>query len=144
MRITTGRSWGLISGELEKEMSQGEYDFCYADAHDFIKRAVASDWDVRILTYGNGEYQRYKIKTCRLLSELRIPVHVVTEPKKDFLRREIGTTEGAVLDTEGQVIGVHTGAALYTIGERHGFEITEVTENYPFYLIKCRKSITKN
>lgn len=35
-----------------------------------------------------------------------------------------------------------------TIEEEFGdtglFEVTEVTENYPFYLIKCRKSITKN
>lgn len=35
-----------------------------------------------------------------------------------------------------------------TIEEEFGstglFEVTEVTENYPFYLIKCRKAITKN
>ncbi len=97
MRVTTGRSWGYVSGELEKALQDGQHDFCYDDAHEFLKKAMKSDWDVRILTYGKGDYQRYKIKTCRVLTDLRIPVHVVTEPKREFLKREFGHGKGSIL-----------------------------------------------
>lgn len=40
---------------------------------------------------------------------------------RDFLARYITLTPGIVLDTEGHKIGGHDGAALYTIGQRHGF-----------------------
>ncbi|HWP61629.1 MAG TPA: tRNA 2-thiouridine(34) synthase MnmA [Candidatus Paceibacterota bacterium] len=43
----------------------------------------------------------------------------------DFLRRFIPVETGAVLDAAGKEIGEHEGAALYTLGERHGFTITE-------------------
>ncbi len=43
----------------------------------------------------------------------------------DFLRRFIAIEKGAVLDMAGHIIGEHQGAALYTVGERHGFLITE-------------------
>jgi tRNA-specific 2-thiouridylase len=40
---------------------------------------------------------------------------------RDFLRRFITVEDGPVFNLEGQKIGEHEGAALYTIGERHGF-----------------------
>ena len=40
---------------------------------------------------------------------------------RDFLRRFISLEDGDVLDMKGTVIGAHAGAALYTIGQRHGF-----------------------
>lgn len=42
---------------------------------------------------------------------------------KDFLSRYVALKGGSVLDSEGTVIGNHDGAALYTIGQRHGFII---------------------
>ena len=39
----------------------------------------------------------------------------------DFLSRYIAVERGAVLDVSGKRIGEHRGAALYTIGQRHGF-----------------------
>lgn len=42
----------------------------------------------------------------------------------DFLRELIKPMNGAVLDTEGAVIGEHDGAALYTLGQRHKFRVT--------------------
>lgn len=42
---------------------------------------------------------------------------------KSFLKKLIPTKSGSVLDAQGNVIGVHEGAVLYTIGERHGFTI---------------------
>src|SRR3989344_860547 len=42
---------------------------------------------------------------------------------RDFLARYIDLKQGKVLDEAGAVIGEHDGAALYTLGERHGFRI---------------------
>ena len=43
---------------------------------------------------------------------------------KDFLSRFIPVEKGRVLDTGGRAIGEHDGAALYTVGQRHGFQIS--------------------
>jgi tRNA-specific 2-thiouridylase len=40
---------------------------------------------------------------------------------KDFLAHYIPLNEGDVLDEWGSIIGTHSGALLYTLGERHGF-----------------------
>jgi tRNA-specific 2-thiouridylase len=62
---------------------------------------------------------------------------------KDFLRRYINTKNGAVLDESGVVIGTHNGSELYTIGERHGFEINKhSTNDKPLYVIS--KDLEKN
>ena len=53
---------------------------------------------------------------------------------KDFLARYIPLARGPVLDRNGRVIGEHDGAALYTIGQRHGFKVTE-TDNVPHYVV---------
>jgi tRNA-specific 2-thiouridylase len=55
---------------------------------------------------------------------------------KDFLRHYIDEQPGTVLDSAGNVIGEHTGSLFYTIGERHGFTITEKgTDDKPYYVI---------
>jgi tRNA-uridine 2-sulfurtransferase len=55
---------------------------------------------------------------------------------KEFLTHFITTTPGNVLDTTGKVIGHHQGALLYTLGERHGFVITDKTSHEtPYYVI---------
>jgi len=53
---------------------------------------------------------------------------------RDFLARYIDVEEGPVLDVEGNIIGRHDGAALYTVGQRHGFEVHGRTE--PHYIAK--------
>jgi tRNA-specific 2-thiouridylase len=45
---------------------------------------------------------------------------------RDFLRRFISVEGGDVLDMNGKVIGTHDGAALYTIGQRHGFSLDHI------------------
>lgn len=44
---------------------------------------------------------------------------------KDFLKHYIDVKKGDVLDLSGKKIGQHDGALFYTLGERHGFTITE-------------------
>ncbi len=55
---------------------------------------------------------------------------------KEFLSHYIESKKGNVLDEKGNVVGSHNGALFYTIGERHGFVITEKTpDDSPCYVI---------
>ncbi len=55
---------------------------------------------------------------------------------KEFLKSELKTKAGHVLNEEGEIIGAHEGAGLYTLGERHGFIITAKTPNdKPYYIV---------
>ncbi len=55
---------------------------------------------------------------------------------KQFLKSELKTKPGSVLNEAGEIIGTHEGAGLYTLGERHGFTITTKTPNdKPYYIV---------
>lgn len=51
---------------------------------------------------------------------------------KDFLKRFIPVEVGPVLDMKGNKIGEHEGAALYTVGQRHGFS---AHGDVPYYVV---------
>ena len=54
----------------------------------------------------------------------------------EFLSHFISTRPGDVLNTKGEIIGTHRGASLYTIGERHGFEILKKkSDDGAFYIL---------
>lgn len=55
-------------------------------------------------------------------------------PLSDFLQRFITVEPGAVYNKEGVHIGTHKGAALYTVGQRHGFSLNEPSE-FPLYVV---------
>lgn len=97
VRQATDKSWDYISGELEKAQKMRSMDFCYPDVHDFLEWLHEQPVDIRILTFGKGEYQRYKINTCPFIKKLHIPIHVVSEPKRVFLAREFTNTKKGVL-----------------------------------------------
>jgi tRNA-specific 2-thiouridylase len=62
---------------------------------------------------------------------------------KEFLKQNIETKKGNVLNTFGEIIGSHDGAVLYAIGERHGFDIYKNTNNQGrLYILS--KDIEKN
>ncbi len=42
---------------------------------------------------------------------------------RDFLCRNLNPTQGDVVDCEGNIIGQHDGAPLYTMGQKRGFEL---------------------
>lgn len=53
----------------------------------------------------------------------------------DFLSHYIELNEGDVLSENGEVIGIHRGALVYTTGQRHGFTITSADpERRPHYV----------
>lgn len=54
---------------------------------------------------------------------------------REFLVRHMSVTPGPVVGPEGVTIGEHEGAALYTIGQRHGFTIDgEAAKEGPWYI----------
>ena len=61
---------------------------------------------------------------------------------RDFLARFIPIERGDVKNSEGKTIGEHDGAALYTLGQRHGFRVDASThKSTPYYV---RSIDTKN
>ncbi len=61
----------------------------------------------------------------------------------DFLSHYMTLISGDVITTDGMVIGTHRGAFVYTIGQRHGFTLTNKDSNRaPHYVIA--KDISAN
>ena len=55
---------------------------------------------------------------------------------EEFLSHYIETKPGRVLNADGAMIGTHKGLIHYTIGERHGFEVTQKgSSSGPFYIV---------
>lgn len=56
---------------------------------------------------------------------------------KDFLKHFITEKRGFVLDINGKKIGNHDGVMFLTIGQRHGFTITNgKTSSKPYYIVE--------
>lgn len=62
---------------------------------------------------------------------------------KTLLKEYIKEEQGNVCNEQGEIIGTHDGVTFYTIGERHGFSITQKdTDKKPYYVV--RKDIETN
>ncbi len=62
---------------------------------------------------------------------------------KDFLAHYIPKKRGDVLNEDGEIVGLHEGALFFTLGERHGFEITKKgTEDKRLYVVE--RDLDKN
>ncbi|HMT18883.1 MAG TPA: hypothetical protein PKD15_02505 [Candidatus Saccharibacteria bacterium] len=104
LRDTTGLSWSVYSGEVtDRVRNDPNAHFCYDDAHRFVSDAQKSGAVVRLLTYGNEAYQRFKIGLCPVIGAL--PVHVVCEPKGDYLARHFSDAEikGYLIDDKAPI-----------------------------------------
>jgi tRNA-specific 2-thiouridylase len=63
----------------------------------------------------------------------------------NFLKERLGENPGEVINTKGEVMGSHKGLWFYTVGQRHGFEISGTWKSRqgetrhampPYYVIK--------
>jgi tRNA-specific 2-thiouridylase len=55
---------------------------------------------------------------------------------REFLSHYIEQKKGPIIDTDGNVIGEHTGIWFYTLGERHGFKLFKQTaDQKPYYVV---------
>ena len=94
----SGKPWLEVSAEISKLIGDQNQDFCYPEVHKVIKKLTVEHKDLAILTFGDVEYQNYKISHCRVLRALKLPVHVVMEPKRLFLEREFAAQTGVLVD----------------------------------------------
>jgi len=60
----------------------------------------------------------------------------------EFLTHFMELKTGAVLDENGNKIGTHKGAAVYTTGQRHGFTVDEQSSARPVYYVTSRNMET--
>lgn len=56
----------------------------------------------------------------------------------EFLAHYLNLVPGSVMSEDGEVIGSHSGAAVYTVGQRHGFTITAPSSDRPVYYVTKR------
>jgi tRNA-specific 2-thiouridylase len=56
-------------------------------------------------------------------------------PMQEFLGRFISLTPGKLLGEGGTILGTHDGAALFTIGQRHGFRLASSAPAGPYYVV---------
>lgn len=98
-----------------------------------------------------GEFQKTKVR------ELAEKFELSTAQKKDsqglcfigkldmanFLKNYIKEKKGDVINESNKVIGYHSGVTFLTIGQRHGFTITDKgARDKPYYIVK--KDIKNN
>lgn len=136
--IATGHYARIINGGLfaavdkEKDQSYFLSQINKEDLH-FIKFPIGHlrKNEVRKIAADNGLYVSDKKDSQGLCFIGQIDI-------KEFLKREIDTERGDVVDVNGKIIGHHDGVQLYTLGERHGFTINEKknADTKPLYIIE--------
>lgn len=60
----------------------------------------------------------------------------------EFMSHFARLKKGNVLDKNGEIIGEHFGALVYTIGQRHGYNIYKNEDNTPHFVVE--KDLNKN
>ena len=55
-------------------------------------------------------------------------------PMHEFLGRFLQIVRGALVNESGAQVGEHDGAALYTIGQRHGFRLARSAPSGPYFV----------
>lgn len=73
-----------------------------------------SDVRARARTYSLPNFDRKDSQGLCFVGDITMP---------EFLQRFLTPKPGSVLDMQGNVIGRHKGAFLYTVGQRHGFVV---------------------
>ena len=94
----TNQSWQQLSKLVTETLNLQQLDFCYPDAHTLLKKLVSSGSEVQILTFGDDEYQRFKINTCQFMQSHHIPIQVVNETKADYLAQHYNHAKGTLID----------------------------------------------
>jgi tRNA-specific 2-thiouridylase len=56
---------------------------------------------------------------------------------RTYLKERLKTETGDIITTDGTIIGTHEGAALYTIGQRHGLTLTG-SDKGPYFVMERR------
>lgn len=99
IREVSGKTWDFMSGVIEAMRRRDKEDFCYQDAHHFIESITNKvDYETSVLTFGDDDYQRFKIQLCDHPKLSELPVLVTDIVKSDFLAQNFPTGEGVLID----------------------------------------------
>lgn len=134
--VATGHYAQIIDGQLArgKDTNKDQSYFLWQLAKNDLERALfpaggLTKPDVRSLA------EKFGLPVARKKDSQGL-CFVGDVTMRDFLAHYIPLEKGAALDEEGAIIGEHDGAALYTLGERHGFRIhSKSADELPRYVI---------
>lgn len=141
--IATGHYAQIDTFENKKVLKEGtdkEKDQSY-----FLWTLTSYDLEHTLFPVGHLE----KKEVRKLADKFNLPVAEKKDSQgvcfigeislEEFLKEFIDTRPGDVLNTHGEKIGTHNGALFYTIGERHGFEVTKKTPDEGAFYIVSKK-----
>lgn len=140
--VATGHYAQVVRGDSEMTMLRGldkEKDQSY-----FLWTIKLAQLDRILLPVGSSEKNQIRKEA----EAAQIPVAAKKDSQgicflghidiPEFLSHYIDLKPGAVLDQQGQIIGQHQGAEVYTTGQRHGFEVTEASDRRAVYYVTNR------
>jgi tRNA-specific 2-thiouridylase len=138
--VATGHYAQVIENDGRFELHRGKD--ANKDQSYFLWRLTEKDLATTLFPVGG--YTKPEVRS--LAAKFDIPVASKKDSQglcfvgevtmRDFLARYIELKKGKVLNDRGVVIGEHDGAALYTLGERHGFRIeTTHAHSTPQYVV---------
>jgi len=132
-RIATGHYAQIVKNEGRFELHRGKDT--NKDQSYFLWRLTEKDLSQTLFPVGGLR----KTEVRALAQKFNLPVAAKKDSQglcfvgevtmRDFLARYIDLKKGNVLDERGSTVGEHDGAALYTLGERHGFRIENTDAN---------------
>lgn len=140
--VATGHYAQNIEGKLVrgKDINKDQSYFLWQLTPEDLQRAL----------FPVGKYTKPDVRA--LAKEFGLPVATKKDSQglcfvgditlRDFLSHYLPLEKGNVLDEGGKTIGEHDGAALYTLGERHGFRIQADVPHYVIALDVRSNTIT--
>lgn len=136
--IATGHYAQIEKNKLKKAVDPSK------DQAYFLYRLTSDDLEHTIFPIGNLK----KTEVRKLAEKFNLPNAIKKDSQgicmlgdldlKNFLTHYISQKRGDVLSEEGKIIGHHEGSIFLTLGERHGFTITEKTPNDGRYYIVAK------
>jgi tRNA-specific 2-thiouridylase len=132
---------GLFVLEESNDKEKDQSYFLYTLGQDELKHSLfpvghLNKSEVRKLAQNFGLPTATKKDSQGLCFIGKIDMH-------DFLSHYIPEKPGDILNLEGEVVGTHNGSVFYTIGQRHGFNITKKSAHDPRYFV-ISKDISNN
>lgn len=139
--IKFGAFWKKAKEMGADFIATGHYRSGEKDQSYFLWTLTPEDLSHTLFPVGNME----KTEVRKLAKKYNLPVSEKKDSQgicfigdvsmEEFLSHFIKTSPGKVLNTDGDAIGTHQGAVLYTIGERRGFNIKKKTSEAGAYYI---------
>lgn len=138
--VATGHYAQVLQNDSRFELHRGKD--ANKDQSYFLWRLTENDLETTLFPVGGFT----KTEVRALAEKFKLPVAAKKDSQglcfvgevtmRDFLARYITLKSGKVVNEHGVVIGEHDGAALYTLGERHGFRIENSSASeVPHYIV---------